>query len=149
MKKIQEGKEYENLCNFPTIKNNAEIVNPRFVQCIKYINIFSEIKLYRYIENIIYGLMPEDKIKKHYKELESLGEEEFVNKIRKLFPNKSLVTDHVFSRKNIKDIMIETFAIKTGKNKEEINKIKMLILLKKITTKNITFKNGEIENIDY
>jgi 16S rRNA C967 or C1407 C5-methylase (RsmB/RsmF family) len=122
------------------------IKNCEFLPCLLYTNTKEEIIIYRNIEKIIYNEFPEYMIKNYKKDLEELGHEAFVKKIS-FIESKELEYNNIPSRKNVKDIMLESYAIKNNKTKAEFEKLKMYILLKKIPGKHIIFENGEITNI--
>lgn len=127
--------------------NNINIKNYEFLKCLSYTNSESEILTYKYIENLIYGKFNQKIIDKNYAELIKLNPEKFTENIKNMLENKNDKQIISSSRKNVKDIMLESYAIKKNKSKAELEKYKMYIFLKKIPGKNIIFDDGEIIDI--
>lgn len=117
-----------------------------FIECLAYINRDTDMKLYRFIEKLVYEEIPKDKITSFKSLLKNVGVEKFVNTVKNTIP-VSPEKNVKYKRKNIKENMLENYVIRNKRDKKFLQELNLKIFLKMIPTKNITVDDGNIVDI--
>lgn len=124
------------------------IKNIEFIECFSEIDKTKDIEVYRFIEKLVYGEIPQEKVNAFSKQLKEVGIINFVNTVKSTIP-KLVFNDIKNKRKNIKENMIENYVIKNNKNKKFLQDLNLKIFLKTIPNKNITIEDGDIIEIKF
>nr|UOX61026.1 MAG: hypothetical protein DiTV3a_F3ORF1 [Diabrotica toursvirus 3a] len=129
------------------IKTMTDIKNPEFILCLNFVTKSSNINLYRFIEKILYGDITSSEEKNYKREIILMGPLNFCKKYQEIYFTREETLPLISVRKNVKDIMLENYVIRTNKTLEYLKMLKLKIMLKTISSKNIIIDKGHIVDI--